>query len=139
MKRLVKTPKLHIGDPGLACALLGTNADALWSDRALFARLLETLVYQELSRLASWQADTVAFYHLRNKDQVESDIVMERAGRIAGVEVKAASTVRGGDFAGLRKLMDAAPDRFSAGVVFYEGDAVAGFGDRLFAVPLTHL
>ena len=34
-KRLVKTPKLHIGDTGLACALLGATAPSLLADRSL--------------------------------------------------------------------------------------------------------
>ncbi len=33
-KRLIKTPKLHIGDTGLVCALLGLNADTLLKDRS---------------------------------------------------------------------------------------------------------
>jgi uncharacterized protein len=33
LSRLVKTPKLHIGDTGLACSLLGIDAAALHADR----------------------------------------------------------------------------------------------------------
>ncbi|MFO7716196.1 DUF4143 domain-containing protein [Desulfosarcina sp.] len=43
---MIKTPKLHLGDTGLACALLGLNGDTLWVDRPLFGRLLETFVVQ---------------------------------------------------------------------------------------------
>jgi uncharacterized protein len=139
MKRLIKTPKLHMGDTGMACALLGMNSDTLWSDRTLFGRLLETFVYQELRRLASWREDAVAFSHFRDKDQVEVDVVLESAGRVAGVEVKAASTVTSDDFRGLRKLKDALKNNFAAGVVLYDGEAVAGFGDRFYAVPISHL
>lgn len=139
MKRLVKTPKLHMSDTGLACALLGLNADLLWADRALFGRLLETFVYQELRRLASWQEEGVSCHHFRDKDQVEVDVVLESEGRAAGVEVKAASTVTGDDFKGLRKLKDAVGKNFAAGVVLYDGGAVAGFGDKLYAVPISHL
>jgi len=106
MKRLIKTPKLHMGDAGLACALLGLNGDSLWADRALFGKLLETYVYQELRRLASWREEAIAFSHFRDKDQVEVDVVLESEGRVAGVEVKAASTVTGDDFKGLRKLKE---------------------------------
>lgn len=38
LSRLVKTPKLHLGDSGLACALLGADAAALAADRALLGR-----------------------------------------------------------------------------------------------------
>ena len=47
LSRLVKTPKLHIGDTGLACALLGLNARGLAKNRALMGHLLESFVFQE--------------------------------------------------------------------------------------------
>ncbi len=139
LSRLIKTPKLHMGDTGLACALLGVDADGLWQDRALFGQMLETFVYQELRRQASWSESTFSFFHFRDKDQVEVDLVMESGSMLAGVEVKAASTVTGDDFRGLRKLQGAAPQRFACGVVLYDGAAVVPFGDRLHAVPITSL
>lgn len=140
LSRLVKTPKVHIGDTGLACALLGVDAPALASDRELLGQLLETFVYQELRRQASWQPDPLSFFHYRDRDDFEVDIVIERGARhLAGVEVKASATVREGDFRGLRKLRDAAGARFRCGVVLYDGELTTAFGDRLFAVPVRML
>jgi predicted AAA+ superfamily ATPase len=140
LSRLVKTPKLHLGDTGLACALLGVDAAALWADRTLLGQLLETFIFQELRRQASWRDDPIAFYHFRDKDGVEVDIVLERAGqRVAGVEVKAAATVTANDFRGLRKLKESAGDRFAGGVVLYDGEVTTTFGDKLFAVPIRSL
>lgn len=138
-KRLVKTPKLHVGDTGLACALLGVDAAALDGDRALLGQLLETFVFQELRRQATWHNSPVDFYHYRDKDQVEVDIVLERGRRVAGVEVKAGMTVTSSDFRGLRRLKDAAGDAFAAGAVLYDGETVVGFGDGLYAVPVRLL
>ncbi|HEX7325258.1 MAG TPA: ATP-binding protein [Rhodanobacteraceae bacterium] len=138
--RLVKTPKLHLGDTGLACGLLGLDAAALAADRAQFGPLLETFVYQELRRLASAHARSHDFYHFRDRDQVEVDIIIERgATQLAGVEVKATATVTAADFRGLRKLRDMAGKRFAAGVVLYDGETCARFGERMFAVPIRLL
>ena len=63
--------------------------------------------------------------------------VLESGGRLAAVEVKAGSTVTSEDFKGLRKLRDADPKRFTAGVVLYDGEAVVPFGPLLHAVPLS--
>jgi len=140
LSRLVKTPKLHIGDTGLACALLGVDAAALKADRTLLGQLLETFVFQELRRQASWQDEPMAFHHYRDKDGVEVDVVIERGARqLAGVEVKASATVTSADFRGLRKLKDAAGRRFAAGVMLYDGETSASFGDGLHAVPLRAL
>ncbi len=140
LSRLIKTPKLHLGDTGVACALLGLDAEALWLDRGTLGQLLETFVFQELRRQASWRDDDIRFHHFRDKDGAEVDLVLERGGReLAGVEVKAAATVTASDFRGLRKLRDAAGKRFVAGVVLYDGEASVGFGEGLFAVPVRAL
>ncbi len=57
----MKTPKLHIGDTGLACTLLGVDGAALAADRPLLGQLLETFVFQELRRQASGQDDVNGF------------------------------------------------------------------------------
>jgi len=140
LSRLIKTPKLHLGDTGVACALLGINAEALASDRTLLGQLLETFVFQELRRQASWHEESVAFHHFRDKDGVEVDIVLEGSGqRLAGVEVKASATVTAADFKGLKKLKEAVSERFAAGVVLYDGEATVSFGEELFAVPIRRL
>jgi uncharacterized protein len=140
LSRLVKTPKLHMGDTGLACSLLGVDAAALHADRALLGQLLETFVFQELRRQASWYEDPLSFFHYRDKDGVEVDLVIERGTRsVAGVEVKASATVTAADFRGLRKLKDATGRRFAGGVVLYDGETTASFGDGLFAVPVRSL
>ena len=65
---------------------------------------------------------------------------IERGARqIAGVEVKAGGTVTASDFRGLRKLAGAAGARFAGGVVLYDGETSASFGDRLHAVPISRL
>lgn len=140
LSRLVKTPKLHLGDTGLASSLLGVDAGALARDRPLLGQLLETFVLQELRRQASWHDDAIGFHHFRDKDGYEVDMVLEREGReLAGVEVKAAATVTESDFRGLRKLKDASGVRFAGGVVLYDGESTVRFAEDLFAVPIKAL
>ena len=140
VSRLVKRPKLHLGDTGIASALLGLDGPALAYDRTLLGQLLETFVFQELRRQASWHDARMSFLHCRDKDGAEVDIVIERgAAAVAGVEVKASGTVRPGDFRGLRKLRRALGKRFAGGVVLYDGEAAVPFGDRLHAVPVRRL
>ena len=140
LSRLIKTPTLHMGDTGLACALLGHDAAGLWQDRPAFGQMLETFVAQELRRQADWGGTGIRFHHYRDKDQVEVDIVAERgAFELAGIEVKASGTVTATDFRGLRRLREAGGSRFRAGVVLYDGETCLGFGDRLYAVPIRTL
>ncbi|MEE9393478.1 MAG: ATP-binding protein [Planctomycetota bacterium] len=140
LSRIVKASKIHIGDTGLASALLGHTASSLAADRSALGSLLETFVLQELRRQASGHEDDHRFFHYRDRDQREVDIVIERGAReVAGIEVKAGATVKSGDFRGLRKLRDAAGDRWTSGLVLYDGEATASFGDAMFAVPIGAL
>ena len=67
------------------------------------------------------------------------DIIIEQGLKIAGIEIKAAATVTNSDFKGLNKLKESIGDQFAAGVVFYDGESIVPFGERLFAVPISVL
>lgn len=140
MKRIVKRPKLHLSDAGICTALLGADTSQLTANRPLLRQLLEAFVHQEVRRQASWYDQSAEFFHLRNKDGAEVDILIEQpTGAIAGVEVKASGTVRHGDFTGLRELQTAVGDRFARGVVLCNCETCAPFGDRLYAVRIRWL
>lgn len=140
LSRLIKAPKLHVGDTGVACAVLNHSVAALRADRNLLGHLLETFVVQELRRQASWSEERIQLHHFRTKEGAEVDAVLESAGRrIAGVEVKLSGTVVAKDFRGLKKLREAVGSPFAAGVVLYDGEVTIPFGEGLFAVPLSRL
>lgn len=139
MSRLVKRPKLHIGDTGVACALMGVDADRVQADRELLGPLLESFVLQELKRQASSLPDPVSFFHFRDRDGTEVDIVLQQGATTVGAEVKAAASVNDADLRGLRKLRAAAGQKFGCGVVIYDGTATARLDDRLYAVPIRKL
>ena len=132
--------KFHLADTGIAAELINADTATLTADRSLLGRLLETFEFQELRRLTSWCDLPTEFFHLRNKDGVEVDVVVEKpAGAVARVGVKMSATVRDGDFTGLRKLARATGDRFVRGVVLYDGEISAPSGDRFHAVPICRL
>lgn len=140
LKRLVRTPKLHFIDTGLLAAVRGLSFSRLTNDRAPFGALLESFAYAELLKQAAWSETRPRFYHYRDKDGVEVDLVLEdEAGGVVGVEVKAAATVRPADLLGLGRLAAGAGPSFRLGVVLYDGDQTLPFGGRLFAAPLSVL
>jgi predicted AAA+ superfamily ATPase len=68
------------------------------------------------------------------------DFVLEnRRQSLVGIEVKAAATVLGKDFNGLRHLRETVPAQFKRGVVLYTGEQVVHFDEQLTAVPITLL
>ena len=139
-QRLVKAPKLHLVDSGLACHLLGADARRLSEDRPLMGRLLESYVVGELRKQVSWADSRTALYFFRTATGLEVDVVLERPdGSVAGIEVKASASVGASDFAALKTLRNQLGQLFRAGVVLYLGDQVVPFGDKLWLVPLPAL
>lgn len=139
-KRLVRSPKLHLVDSGLACRARGVTAERLDSDPTTLGPLLESFVGLELVKQASWADRGVRVHHFRTAAGREVDFVLEdRQGLVTGVEVKASATVGANDFAGLRVLEEALGDRFVRGVVLYRGLVAVPFGERLAAWPIEAL
>jgi hypothetical protein len=139
-KRLVKAPKVHLVDTGLACHLVGAGIRRLAEDRPLLGRLLETFVVSELRKQISWTDPHMSIFHYRTAIGSEVDVVLEKLdGSVAVVEVKSSATVSASDFAPLKTLRDQLGTQFRGGVVLYLGDRVVPFGDKLWLVPMSAL
>jgi len=139
-KRLVKAPKVHLLDTGLAATLMDLH-EADWNGkRESFGNLLESMVLQQLVAQAGWTDPAIQFWHYRDKDQVEVDCVISSGRRIWGVEVKTSQSVDASDAKGLRRLAEQAGDDFAGGIVFYSGTSVLPLCDGAFlAVPISKL
>ena len=138
--RLVTSPKAHLLDSGLAATLAGLTADHWLSGRDRMGHLLESFVLQQLVAQAAWTDPDLRFWHYRDKDQVEVDVVVTRGSKTWGVEVKAAATIAFGDGRGLARLAERCGGDFESGVLLYAGRDVLPLGDRrMLAVPLSGL
>ena len=140
LKRLTKSPKLHFLDAGLLAAMRDVSPDTVRRDKTVFGPILETFVFSELRKIASWSDQRCMFSHFRDKDKNEVDIVLEnRRGEIVGVEVKSSATVTADDFSGMRKLEEACGKKFVQGFVLYDHDQIVPFADNMFAAPISSL
>jgi predicted AAA+ superfamily ATPase len=139
-KRLVKTPKIHLVDAGLAATLTDLAPEDWFHRRDRCGHLLESFVLQQLVAQAGWTDPELKFWHYRDKDQVEVDIVMTRGKRTWGVEVKATATPSLADVSGLRRLAAHCGKDFAGGVLFHSGEHLITLGDpRFLAVPIAKL
>ncbi len=139
-KRMIKTSKVHIIDTGLLCSLKRINYKKLKNNPILFGELLESYIYCELRRLATWFEEPLYFYHYRDKDQVEVDIVIETvSGDVIGIESKAKSSITKKDFIGLKQLKKIAGINFKMGILLYDGDHNVQYEDDIYASPIASL
>lgn len=139
-KRLARTPKVYLNDPGLLAHLLEIDPEEPATRPAELGPIVETFVVTELLRTAPFAAARPRLHHFRTAAGHEVDVVLEgRRGRLVGIEAKAGATVAESDFRGLRALREQAGGRFACGVVLYAGAAPLPFGPGLWAVPLQAL
>lgn len=139
-KRLVKSPKLHLVDSGLTAMLTGLTSDDWITQRSRFGHVLESYVVQQVIAQAGWTDPDLRFWHYRDKDQVEVDVVVTRGKETWGIEVKAAATVQSADSAGLLRLAEQCGKDFRRGVLLYAGTTIAPLSNpKLLAVPIQLL
>ncbi len=140
LSRIIKTPKIQFIDSGLLSTLVDLTTASAARDRSLFGRVLESYVYSELLKQATWAEGSYSLFAYRDKDQLEVDFVIENAaGQIVGVAVKATASVSAGDLAGLKKLAALSGKQFVTGLVLYDGSDTLPIGARLWAVPISSL
>lgn len=139
-KRLAKAPKTFVADTGLLLHLLNLEADHLDANRGHFGHALESFVVAEIAKQIGWSDRRCRLYHFRTHAGREVDLVIEGpGGRIAGIEVKASTTVRAHDLKGLEALAEIAGDRFVRGVLLYTGNLQVPAGRNLLALPIEQL
>ena len=123
-KRLVKMPKLHFYDTGLACWLLGIRTPEQLRNHPLRGPIFETWVVSEITkhRLNRGESPRLSFY--RDRNGAEVDLIVEQPSHRTLVEAKSGETVSSNPFAGAQRVQrhiarSAGPDSIA---VVYGGD-----------------
>ena len=91
-KRLVKTPKLHFYDVGLACWLLGIRSPEQLRTHPLRGPLFETWMVTEIAKHRANRGESGTLYFYRDRNGTEADLVIERGDRLTVIEAKSSQT-----------------------------------------------
>lgn len=103
-KRLVKTPKLHFIDSGLACYLLGIRSADQLRDHPLRGAIFETWVASEILKARIHRGLPPSLSFFRDRKGTEVDLIVEDGRALLAVETKSGQTIAGDFFAGLESF-----------------------------------
>jgi hypothetical protein len=92
-KRLIKMPKLHFYDSGLACWLLGIRDAGQLNVHPLRGAIFESWVVSEIIKNRFNHGELNGVYFFRDKAGLESDALVMRKKTLALVEVKTGQTL----------------------------------------------
>ncbi|MDX1385770.1 MAG: DUF4143 domain-containing protein, partial [Thermoanaerobaculia bacterium] len=126
-KRLIKSPKLYWGDTGVALHLAAADTPA--------GAHLENLVLQDLLAWRDARLDRTDVFYWRTTTGEEVDFVIESAGQLLPVEVKASSRPRLTDARHLRTFRTEYGDRARAGLLLHAGKMSEWVAPDVLAVP----
>jgi len=117
-KRLIKSPKVYLGDSGLACYLLGITTQVELDRSPFLGALFEGYVAAEILKSQVNHGRRKELYHFRDQQGLEVDFLFPSGrGGLWMVECKASKTVQpsmAGPLTTLRRSMgDQAPVRLS--------------------------
>jgi predicted AAA+ superfamily ATPase len=133
-QRVTRAPKLMFVDTGLASYLQAPRTGEQSGG------LMENFVMGELARQLTWSQTAATLYHYHDRDGHEVDAILEdNSGRVIGIEVKSAQSVRAEDLLGLSYLKQKLGPRMLAGYVLYCGADSLSFGDGLGCLPISAL
>jgi predicted AAA+ superfamily ATPase len=107
-KRLIKSPKIYLADPGLACHLLGIDTTAELTKSPFAGALFEGFIASEIVKTQVNAGRRRELYYFRDEQGLEVDfLVPGRSGAVMLVECKAARTVTPALAGSMRRLAEA--------------------------------
>ncbi len=108
-KRLIKSPKVYIGDSGMACYLLGITSQAELDRSPFLGTLFEGFVASEILKAQINQGRRKELHHFRDQQGLEVDFLFPSTGSsLWMIECKSTRTMlppMAGPLASLRRVV----------------------------------
>jgi predicted AAA+ superfamily ATPase len=137
-KRLVKSPKVYLTDPGILCYLTGIQTREQILGSPLGGPLFEGVVLGELIKAQVNRGQEPRVYFWRTAAGAEVDIVVEHAGRYVPIEARLSSTPRPRMASGIEAFVRDFPES-DKGFVVHAGDIILPLGEHALALPMDLL
>ena len=131
--QVVKTPKYYWADIGLLRHLSSQYT-------VTTGELFETFVVGELNKWVQTSGSNLRLFYYRTRSGLETDLLIETAQGLIGVEIKSRERVDASDAGSLRRVAAAAGDKWLGGMVVHAGTTLQPLCEPgIWAVPASRL
>lgn len=109
-KRLVKSPKLHFLDTGLASFLLDIQNESQMKTHPLRGALFESFAISEILKMRFNAGKTDNLFYFRDNTGNEVDVLMDQGTKVSQIEIKSGQTITNDFFKGLNYFIKLSKD-----------------------------
>lgn len=138
IKRIVGHPKIYFADTGLACYLMGLHDAETLSKGIYKGRLVETYIINEIMKSYSNNSTGCGFFHYRDSNKNEIDLIMLRDARVDLIECKSGVTFSSSDVKAFSQMKRSKYD-IAGSCVICNTDTVYPISENVFALPITSM
>ena len=136
IKRLVKSPKIHIIDPILINTGYGNVGSlTLQKNTGAIGSLYESWIVSELMKCAHNESIFPDFFTWHTQDGAEVDLVLRLQGKYVPIEIKYKKKLGKRDLSGLRSWLEVHDSETPAAYIVYTGRKFDQLSEKIWAVP----
>lgn len=136
-KRLIKMPKIYLGDSGMACHLSAAEDWKTLERQGRVGSMVETWVAAELRKLISLADARYQLYYWRTYTGREVDFILEHGEKIVAVEVKWSHKLEDIDLSGLKDCARDLKGRHLMSVLLYPGTEIVAVDKHTLVMPFS--
>ncbi len=133
-KRITKSPKVFVVDPGLAAYLSGYHEEEALREAREMGFFFETFVFLHLKVLTALMVPQARMFYWRTTTGREVDFVIEQGRKLLAFEIKLTLNPSYHDAKGLLSFIDEHP-QVVRGIIVHNGPSVRWLHSKILAVP----
>jgi hypothetical protein len=137
-KRLIKSPKIHFTDTGLACFLTGWTSPETLENGAMNGAILESYVVSEILK-SYWHNGIRPNIYYCDSDKREIDVILEENGILYPIEIKKKSNPTVADTKSFAVIENLLGQKRGEGAVICMADTHLPLTDKDNIVPIGYL
>ena len=135
-KRLAKSPKIYFSDTGLCAYLTSWTSKDTLENGAMSGAFFETFVVSEIVKSHLHNGRSPRLYYLRDNNNLEIDLLLERDGVLHPIEIKKTSAPSKSQTANFEKFRRAGIGNLGYGAVVCLADAIRPLSENAAAFPV---